>query len=76
VVKSLGESMAVLRSIRILAFTSVGTGFHSVGKLPRSGPVSFSCRGQKQASGFRLLKGAGDKTSVQRLCPVICYCPP
>lgn len=44
-VKSLGAIMAVLRSIRILAFSLVGTGFHWVGKLPGPGPGSSSCRG-------------------------------
>lgn len=46
-VKSLSEIIAVLRSIRISAFTSGGTGFHSVGKLQRPGPMSFSYSGQK-----------------------------
>lgn len=74
--KSPGEIMAVLRSVRILAFTSAGTGFHSAGKLPGPGPESFSCKGQKKASGFCLLGGAGDKTNIQGLCPAVCYHPP
>lgn len=68
--------MTVFRSIRILAFTLVGIGFHWVGKLPGPGPGSFSWRGQKETSGFCLLGGAGNKKNIQRLCPVVGHLTP
>lgn len=47
--KSQGEIMAVLGSVRILA----GIGFHLVGKLSGPGPVSFSAEDKnKQYAAF------------------------
>lgn len=47
-VKSRGEIMAVLGSIRILA----GIGFHLAGKLSGPGPVSFSAEYKNKQVGF------------------------
>lgn len=47
-VKSMGEIMAVLGSIRILA----GIGFHFVGKLSEPGPISFSAGDINKQVGF------------------------
>lgn len=47
-VKSLGEIMAVLGSIRTLA----GIGFHFVGKLPGPGAVSFPAEDKNKQVGF------------------------